>query len=181
LGWKVEWARKHYPLHPKAPWRAEGLAILSPHPLSNPFRRSISPGVHVATYRHRIVQAATINSPHGTLRLLNTHLATDSPDTRITQARTIAQTLTSNPLPTVLAGDLNSPDEPAVLREFRSAGLVDPGGDHTSPSIRPRQRIDYVLVPETAHATHLASPEGGQRWHELSDHLPAVAEFSLNG
>ena len=180
LGWRVEWARKHYPLRPPSPWRAEGLAILSPHPLTNPFRRSISPRVHVATYRHRIVQAATVISPHGALRLVNTHLATDSADTRIAQAHAIAQTLGHTSVPTVLAGDLNSPDEPAVLREFRAVGLIDPGGDHTSPSVRPRQRIDYVLVPESAHATHIASPDGGQRWHELSDHLPAVAEFRFN-
>jgi endonuclease/exonuclease/phosphatase family metal-dependent hydrolase len=180
LHWHVVWARKHYPLHPKAPWRAEGLAIVSPHPLSEPFHASISPGVHIATYRHRIVHAATVTAPAGRLRLFNTHLATDSDDTRIAQARSIANTIRTDAVtPVALAGDLNSADEPAVLREFHAAGLRDPGGDFTSPSIRPRQRIDYVLVPESARVTPTTSPDGGQHWHELSDHLPALATFEL--
>src|SRR5688500_279038 len=57
LGWRHCWARKHYPYTPLVWWRAEGLAILSPHALGGITRESISPGVSTWTFRHRIVLA----------------------------------------------------------------------------------------------------------------------------
>ena len=179
LGWQVVWTRKHYPLTHLVWWRAEGEAVLSPHRLGNTVHRSISPGVHIYTHRHRVVLAADVRAPQGTLRLYNTHLATGSADERIAQARRIATLITrEHPTIAVVAGDLNGHDEPEVIREFHSVGLRDAGGDPTSPAIRPVQRIDYVLVPEAARAIDSSAPDGGQRWHELSDHLPTVVMFS---
>ena len=66
-----------------------------------------------------------------------------------------------------------------VLRELRAIGLVDHGGDFTNPSIAPMQRIDYVLLPESAIERRTFTPEGGEAWHRLSDHLPVLVEFTL--
>ena len=112
------------------------------------------------------------------LRIVNTHLASHDADERIAQAHRVVA-LIGDRRPAAVAGDLNAVDEVEVIREFGAAGLVDPGGDYTNPSIAPRQRLDYVLVPETATVTSRLVPVGGEPWHQLSDHLPVLLEFSM--
>ena len=184
LGWHHVWARKHSPYTPMVWWRAEGLAVLSPLPLTHRFAATISPGVSTWTYRHRIILAATVHRGREAIRLFCTHLASDDPDARIEQARRVAAFLRSEQrlatFDAVVAGDLNTTDDPVpVLRELRAIGLVDHGGDCTSPSIAPSQRIDYVLLPERANELGTHTPEGGERWNGLSDHLPVLVEFTL--
>ncbi len=60
LGWKVVWTRKHYPYTPLVWWRAEGLAIATPHAVSELVTITISPGVSTWTHRHRVAMAATL-------------------------------------------------------------------------------------------------------------------------
>ena len=178
LGWKVVWTRKHYPYSPLVWWRAEGLAVMTPHVVSDLISISISPGVSTWTYLHRVAMAATVTRPEAdALRVINTHLASHDADQRIAQARRVVP-LIGDHRPAVVAGDLNAMDEVEVIREFGAVGLVDPGGDYSNPSIAPVQRLDYVLVPESATVTSLLTPEGGERWHQLSDHLPVLVEFS---
>lgn len=186
LGWRVVWTRKHYPYSPLAWWRAEGLALLTPHAVSELICISISPGVSTWTYLHRVAMAATVTrgdrggdaSRADVLRIANTHLASHDVDERIAQARRVAQ-LVGDRVPAVVGGDFNSVDEVEVIREFRVIGLVDPGGDYSNPSIAPMQRLDYVLVPESASVTARLTPDGGERWNDLSDHLPVLVEFSV--
>jgi endonuclease/exonuclease/phosphatase family metal-dependent hydrolase len=130
------------------------------------------------TYRHRVVVAATVARGAESLRIANTHLSGHDPDLRIAEARRVAAHVGER-RPAVVAGDLNAADEAEVIREFGGLGLVDPGGDHTSPANAPRQRLDYVLVPDRATVTARLTPEGGERWNELSDHLPVAVEFTL--
>jgi len=180
LGWQHRWARKHYPYSPLIWWRAEGLAILTPHHMSDVRRRSISPGVSTWTHRHRIVVAATIGrAAEDRIRLYDTHLQSHAAaDERIAQGRRVAEMVRDEaaPLRTV-AGDLNAHDELEVTREFHGAGLRDPGGDPTLPSIAPTRRLDYVLVPESATVLERHEFTGGDDWWELSDHLPVLVEF----
>ena len=176
LGWKIVWTRKHYPYSPLLWWRAEGLALMTPHALSELISVSISPGISTWTYQHRVAMAATVTRD-GVLRVVNTHLASHDADQRIAQAHRVVP-LIGERRPAVVSGDLNAMDEVEVIREFGAAGLVDPGGDSSSPSIAPIQRLDYVLVPESATVTARLTPDGGERWHELSDHLPVLVEFS---
>lgn len=180
LGWRVVWTRKHYPYSPLVWWRAEGLAMMTPHNVSELVSVSISSGVSTWTYRHRVAMAATVTrkTDHAALRLVNTHLASHDADQRIAQARRVVA-LVGNRRPAVVAGDLNSVDELEVIREFGVAGLVDPGGDYSNPSITPRQRLDYVLIPESATVTARTTPDGGEQWHQLSDHLPVLVEFEV--
>lgn len=185
LGWRVVWTRKHYPYSPLVWWRAEGLALLTPHAVSELICVSISPGVSTWTYLQRVAMAATVtrsgdgavSSPE-VLRILNTHLASHDADERIAQARRVVQ-LVGDRIPAVVGGDFNSVDELEVIREFRVIGLVDPGGDYTNPSIAPVQRLDYILIPESATMTAQLTPDGGERWNDLSDHLPVLVEFSI--
>lgn len=181
LGWHHRWARKHYPYSPAAWWTAEGHAILSPHRLGPRRATNISPGVHTWTWRHRIVLAADVMRDDRTLRLYDTHLAAhDAPDERIAQAGRVAALIAAErPRFAVAAGDLNAPGEVEVIRQFHPVGLRDPGGGPTNPSIAPRQRLDYVLVPETALVIDQHEPDGGEWWWALSDHVPVTVEFSL--
>lgn len=181
LGWQHHWARKHYPYTPLVRWLAEGAAVMSPHTITQPRRRSLSPAVSVWTYRHRIVLAVTVQRGATSLRVYNTHLAAhDRPDERIEQAGRVAAFIADEaPVAAVVAGDLNAPGEGEVVRQFHPVGLRDPGGGPTHPSMSPRRRLDYILVPETARITEQHSPDGGDAWRELSDHLPVLLEFSL--
>ena len=180
LGWKVVWTRKHYPYSPLMWWRAEGLAVVSPDVVSELVTISISPGVSTWTHRHRVAMAATLTRAVDgeVLRIVNTHLASDDADERIAQARRVVA-LIGDRRPAVVAGDLNAVDEVEVIREFGVAGLVDPGGDYSNPSIAPRQRLDYVLIPESATVTSQLVPTGGEPWQQLSDHLPVLLEFAV--
>jgi endonuclease/exonuclease/phosphatase family metal-dependent hydrolase len=180
LGWRVVWTRKHYPYSPLVWWRAEGLAIATPHAISELITISISPGVSTWTHRHRVAMAATLTraADSAALRTVNTHLASHDADERIAQAHRVVA-LIGDRRPAVVAGDLNAVDEVEVIREFGAAGLTDPGGDYTNPSIAPRQRLDYVLVPETATVTTRLVPSGGEPWQQLSDHLPVLLEFEV--
>lgn len=178
LGWKVVWTRKHYSFSPLVWWRAEGLAILTPLSVDELVSTSISPGVSTWSFKHRVAMAVTVSRNGATLRVANTHLASHDADERIAQARRVLP-LIADRRPAVVAGDLNAVDELEVIREFGTADLVDPGGDYTNPSIAPNQRLDYVLVPESATVTAQLTPEGGESWHQLSDHLPVLVEFSV--
>lgn len=181
LGWQHTWARKHHPYTPLAPRLSEGLAIVSPHAVTDVVHRSISPGVSTLTYRHRIVLAATVRRGPDTMRLYDTHLASGgaSADERIAQAARVTALVTAeSPAIAVVAGDLNDAGELEVVREFHRAGLRDPGGGPTNPSIAPRQRLDHVLVPEAARVIEQDQPAGGEWWWAISDHIPVLVAFT---
>jgi endonuclease/exonuclease/phosphatase family metal-dependent hydrolase len=188
LGWNHHWTVKHYPYSPLVWWRAEGLAILTPHSLTGDAHAVISRGVSNWTYRHRVVIAATVGRADDTLRLFNTHLG-DSAADRVPQAERLARFVAAERSAasgsediapeTVVAGDFNASDDPDTFRPLYTLGLSDPGGTNTSTALDPHQRIDYVLVPSSAVVNHRLTPSGGSWWNELSDHLPVLVEFDL--
>lgn len=182
LGWRHHWARKHYPYSPALWWTAEGLSIMTPHTLGAPQARSISPGVHTWTWRHRVVLAVDVVRTGSTLRLYDTHLASHhAPDERIAQAGRVASMVAADAAAVAaVAGDLNAPGEVEVIRQFHPVGLRDPGGGPTNPSIAPRQRLDYVLIPQGSRLVDQHEPDGGDWWWTLSDHLPVTVEFELS-
>lgn len=199
LGWSVRWTRKHFPLTPLLWWRAEGVATLSPHPMSDARRLTLTPNVSTWTHRHRVLLATTVHRGAAMLRIYNAHLASNDPPARIRQARLTARLVdaerqapisarhliaspeidvTTVGLVQVVAGDLNEPDLAAVLTEFSPVGLIDPGGGPTNPSEGPHQRLDYVLVPASAQVHVAWVPGGGPEWARLSDHLPVAVSFT---
>ena len=180
LGWQRVWARKHHPYSPLVWWRTEGIAVLSPHPMSHVVRTTISHGASTWTYRHRVLLAVTVTRPDSALRVYDTHLASDDTDARITQARRVAEHVVQDAAPiAVVAGDLNThhADEVEVIREFLAAGLKDTAGESTNPAIAPRQRLDRVLVPDAAVVVDQHTADGGESWARISDHLPVMVEF----
>lgn len=180
LGWHRTWTRKHHPYTPLMWWRSEGIAILSPHPMTHVMHTTITPGVSTWVYRHRVLLAVTVTRDGGALRVYDTHLSSDDSDQRIAQARRISEVMVEEAAPTaVVTGDLNThPDDLIeIVREFHAAHVRDTGGDSTNPAIAPFQRLDMVLVPERAEVLDHHTPEGGERWAALSDHLPVLVEF----
>ncbi len=182
LGWNYAWARKHYPFSPLLWWRAEGIGILSPWAVSARLRTTISPGVSTWVYKHRVLLAVTVTRRDGALRVFNTHLASHDADERLAQATRVADSVRADASRCkILTGDLNTTDgsEIEVLREFRAVGLTDAGGTVSNPSIAPSQRIDYVLLPDSAITISSHTPDGGELWARLSDHLPVLVEFAV--
>ena len=182
LGWHYAWARKHYPYSPLLWWRAEGIGILSPWTVSARMRTTISPGVSTWVYKHRVLLAGTVTRRDGALRVFNTHLASHDADERLAQAKRVADRVRADTSPCkILTADLNTTgdSEIEVLREFRAVGLFDAGGTVSNPSIAPSQRIDYVLLPARATTLLSQTPDGGELWARLSDHLPVLVKFHL--
>jgi endonuclease/exonuclease/phosphatase family metal-dependent hydrolase len=190
LGWRWTWVRKHYPYGPLW-WRAEGLAVLSPHHLERPHRAVISTGTRIWSWRHRVLLAVTVVRPEATtsesLRLVDVHLAAHR-DTaeRLAQARvTTALALADAALlglTVVIAGDLNSHGDVELLDAFGAATPIDawssahPGVPAlTNPSDAPRQTLDHILAPEGTEVLDVTVPTGGPRWAAMSDHLPVTA------
>lgn len=180
LGWHVNWRRKHLPYGPMW-WRAEGLALLSPWPISAPHRHSLTPDESIFTYRHRIALSAVVDRRAQRMAIVNIHLSSDNATERMEQAARLASVVGHDaPPPLVICGDLNvHGDEPEVMRELRPLGLVDHGLDATNPSNAPIYRLDVVLVPDAATDVTIEVPEPGESWREISDHLPVLATFTL--
>ena len=182
LGWRVVWRRKHYPYTPLLWWRAEGQAVLAPTELIGARSYELSPRRSTWTYHHRIMLGATVVRGDDRLRVYNVHLSSTSPDHRIEQARRAAGFIAAEPAAMrVVCGDMNAANELEVIREFHAIGVRDTGGDATNPSRAPFQRLDYVLVPDHASVSVIDTPEGGDEWAALSDHLPVLVEFSDGG
>lgn len=181
LGWQHRWVQKHDAYSKLMWWRSEGLAVFTPHPTSHVVRTVVSRGARSWSYRRRVLLAVTVTRADAALRVYDTHLASDgSPDERIEQARRVAECVQHDAAPVaVVAGDLNAgaEHEVEVIRELRAAGLRDVEGDSTSPAIAPRQRLDRILVPEHATVVDQHTPDGGEQWARISDHLPVMVEF----
>jgi endonuclease/exonuclease/phosphatase family metal-dependent hydrolase len=143
-------------------------------------RTTISPGVNTWVYHHRVLLAVTITRDDAALRVYDTHLSSSDTDERIAQARRVAEAVVQDAAPTaVVAGDLNThPNDLAeIVREFHAANLRDTGGDSTNPATSPYQRLDMVLVPDRAVVIDQHTPEGGEQWSAISDHVPVLTEF----
>ena len=202
LRFRRRWARKHFPYGVFLWWRAEGLAVLSPHGLEGRRRFVLSPGVHSWTYRRRIALAVTVRLPTGRVRVFNAHLASDgSVAGRVDQATIlsghIAQerqraAVASESFEAVVLGDLNAHEEPDVLAPLVAAGFIDAwpaarsrsGDGLTAPAARPTGRIDYVLVGDLSGGPEIdieiEVPPTAASWTSLSDHLPVIATLTAH-
>lgn len=119
----------------------------------------------------RIAQVLLLEVPdRGALRLVNTHLTFSvlSP----LQLRRLWRQLKSEPVPTVIAGDLNMPA--LVARRF--AGLRALVRGPTFPAEQPEVQLDHVLVSRDIRAVC-----GAVLPHVGSDHRPIRAQFRLGG
>lgn len=203
LGMHVLWVRKHFPYGPVFWWRAEGHAVLSAHRMSPVATWLLSPDEGRSTWRRRIAQRVDLTL-HGTVvPVVNTHLAShaaggptvsDGVTARTEQAARLAECLrvcdSSEALERlIVAGDLNTHDEPGVLDSLAALGLRDCWAESpdrstsglTAPAGQPEHRIDYVLAGPawTIAGSHVPTPERTEHdGIQLSDHLPVVVELS---
>jgi endonuclease/exonuclease/phosphatase family metal-dependent hydrolase len=188
LGWMTaHWSFKHLPLGTSA----EGLAVLSPHPLVDARTVTLSRGAPPWSYRRRIAQLCVLDAGDHQLRLANCHLASESADARFEQAQRLVDLLDPG---SFVVGDLNAQPGRRVLRLLLGAGLRDawaelhPNAPDTDGATswrardtddRPSDRIDYILVPSRdriiAATVPTAADSDLSAYRRLSDHLPVRA------
>lgn len=183
------WSFKHLPLGNPA----EGLAVLSPHPLVDARTVRLSRCAPPWSYRRRIAQLCVLNVGEGRLRLANSHLASDDADARFEQAQRLLALLEDG---SFVVGDLNARPGRRVLRHLLDAGLRDAWAElhrgassgegptnwrRRDPDDRPSDRIDYVLVPAGYRVVTAAVPSAADSdlssYRRLSDHLPVRVEI----
>jgi len=128
--------------------------------------------------------AVVVQGPGGQpIRFVSTHFQHNVPEDRVEQAKAVNGLFADldDPLPTILAGDINAlPDsEPVrILRERWTDAMDDPPAP-TVPSDKPTSRIDYIFYrPQTqfrlAQAEVIAEVMA-------SDHRPVLAVVELVG
>jgi endonuclease/exonuclease/phosphatase family metal-dependent hydrolase len=109
------------------------------------------------------------------VRAMTTHLQHDNADSRLLQARAVADAVRAAAEPVVLTGDLNAPPtEPeittltALLADSHAA--AGHGDGFTHPAQAPTARIDYVLSDgRPIHSEVLPT--------QASDHRPVLAKI----
>ena len=109
------------------------------------------------------------------LRVAAVHLGTEAPE-RLDHTRQLVERLSAQPLPVVVAGDLNEPPCGPAWQAF-SAIATDPapGASFTYPALHPRRRIDAVLTGPGVQTLEYGQWTPDRRDAELaSDHLPVL-------
>jgi endonuclease/exonuclease/phosphatase family metal-dependent hydrolase len=128
---------------------------------------------------------ATVRIPHWQdleLDMVSLHLDFLTPRVRRRQVSRLIDTLQKRGHPVVLLGDMNCTwQEPQTLellsRELRLHAHEPSEHRPTYPAYRPLRRVDWILISEDLAFgdAHLALP------HQVSDHLPVVADLVRRG
>lgn len=118
----------------------------------------------------RYAQVLQILAPEGPLRLVNTHLSASAASPL--QLWRLWRQLRMDPVPTVIAGDLNMP----ALLARRYSGLTRLVRGPTFPAGRPVVQLDHVLV-----SRGIDTRGGSVLPFAGSDHRPVWASFQLDG
>jgi endonuclease/exonuclease/phosphatase family metal-dependent hydrolase len=160
------------PPAPGQPRRQYGTAILSRHPILD-WRNTLLPKGNPDEEQRGLLEAV-IEVRGQQVLAMTTHLQHDNADSRLLQARAVADAVRAAQEPVVLTGDLNAPPtEPeittltALLRDSHAAGH---GDGFTHPAEAPTARIDYVLSDgRPIHSEVLPT--------QASDHRPVLAKI----
>jgi endonuclease/exonuclease/phosphatase family metal-dependent hydrolase len=118
----------------------------------------------------RYAQVLRLHARGGALRLVNTHLSASAASPL--QLRRLWRQLRTDPVPTLIAGDLNMP----ALMVRRYTGLTGLVCGPTFPARQPVVQLDHILVSRgiDAGGGSVLPPAG-------SDHRPVMARFRLDG
>lgn len=188
LGWFREWRFKHWPFV-VAP---EGLALLSPRPMTDVERTVLAMPWSFWSWRRRVAIAATVDG--GRLRVVDTHLGAGVSDAeRARQARITLEMARRGP--SVVGGDLNTRPDSPVIRTYRDAGFADAwstvsdelGATNWKPGPRtepPIQRLDYMMVGGGVRVVSAMVPspdDAVERFGPISDHVPLVVSLDVPG
>lgn len=202
LGHRHRWVFKHWPIRA----RAEGLAILTPHPITSS-RSFVLSKAAFWDWRRRVGLVASIEIEAQRVVAANVHLSPHGDaERRRGEAAKLVEVLRSEPggEDALIAGDFNGDPEEPTLSDLAEAGWGDAwhdlrpdvdGWTNWSPGSRrgrpADQRIDYVLDPASWRAVDAAIATPGwarveqaddgdwdsDHWAGLSDHLPLVVTF----
>jgi len=181
LQMRYSWALKHSPYTKLMWWRAEGMAILTPHLLDAVGHTEVSDGQPMRSWRRRIAQWGLVGrADRSMLMIYNLHLSPhqDAASRRAEAARasTLVASIGDDP-PPVVAGDFNDADDPSIIEALPGLEHVVP--QMSNPSEAPTQLLDHVLLPAHATEVTVSVPAGGADWAAISDHLPVTVRFTL--
>lgn len=181
LRYRYSWARKHFPYTRLLWWRAEGMAIMSPHALDAAGHTELSNNERSWSWKRRIAQWALVGrSDLSTFMIYNLHLSPhDSPASRREEAVRLAAVVAEHgdESPAIVAGDFNDSDDSNIIYALPGIEHLVPG--NTSPADEPTQLLDHVLLPSNAKQVSVTVPAGGATWAAISDHLPVTVRFRL--
>ncbi len=138
----------------------EGPGILSKWPIVWAETYEL-PHAEASGFGKRGVAVARVQTPHGSIVAISTHLTDETPEKQADQAVAVYETILNLPLPVsgVLAGDMNADPQSLTSMFFRGeaeyngaqANYIDAWVDAngaapglTHPSDAPEHRIDYV-------------------------------------
>jgi endonuclease/exonuclease/phosphatase family metal-dependent hydrolase len=178
LGWTpAQWSMKHAPVVKPA----EGLAILSPHPIASISAPVLSEKAQRTSFRRRIAQIVTIQMPRAAFQVCNVHLASGKSDERPAQVVRLMDHLGGVEL---LGGDFNDGPHSDTIAHFLPMGFRRAESGTTAWSIRdgsnqPSLTIDHLLVRGIwkTQSTRTFLPSEVRELHGLSDHLPVIAQL----
>ena len=181
LRMRYSWALKHSPYTKLVWWRAEGMAIMTPHLLDAVGHTEVSDGQPMRSWRRRIAQWGLVGrADRSMLMIYNLHLSPhqDTASRRAEAARVseLVASIGDDP-PPVVAGDFNDADDPSIIEALPGVEHVVP--PMSNPSEAPNQLLDHVLLPAHATEVTVSVPAGGDDWSAISDHLPVTVRFTL--
>ena len=181
LHMRYAWSLKHSPYTRLMWWRAEGLAIMTPHLLDAVGHTEVSDEQPMRSWRRRIAQWGRVGrSDRSMLMIYNLHLSPhDDAESRRNEATRVNALVATigDDAPAVVAGDFNDANDPSIIDLL-------PGIEHAVPPMThhaeaPTQLLDHVLLPEHAQDVSVSAPSGGTAWAAISDHLPVTVRFTL--
>lgn len=177
---RYSWVVKHYPYTRLMPWRAEGMAIMTPHLLDAVGHTEVSEKQPMRSWRRRITQWGLVGrADRSMLMIYNLHLSPHDAGVRLVEAARVSELVAAigDDPPAIVAGDFNDAGDPSIIEML-------PGFEHVVPSMSnpsdaPTQLLDHVLLPAGAHDVTVSVPSGGATWAAISDHLPVTVRFTL--
>ena len=134
--------------------------------------------VHDLSYPEREPRraiASRIETPHGPLRIVATHLGLSTHERR-SQTRTLLDITGQGAMPTVVAGDFNDWFWVGSVRSALSRALPGCTRFRTFPSLLPLLRLDRIYC-RPAGALVAAFTDRTAR--HISDHLPVIADVAV--
>jgi len=152
-----------------------GQALLSRYPVSEVTIHWL-PGE--PKRQRRIAVSGLVETSTGTVRFVSTHLHHQNAQFRARQAAELNRLFGTDPVPTILAGDLNAlpGSEPLsiLFRSWRSA-TQDESDRFTFPAAQPSKQIDFVLhrPADRFEVVRSAVPDEPV----ASDHRPLMVEL----
>ena len=181
LQMRFSWSLKHRPYTIAMWWRAEGMAIMTPHLLDAVGHTEVSDEQSKRSWSRRITQWGLVGrADRSMLMIYNLHLSphadADSRRDEAARVNALVATIGDDP-PAIVAGDFNDADDPTIIDLLPGVEHVVP--PMSNPADEPTQLLDHVLLPAHARDVSVSVPAGGADWAAISDHLPVTVRFAL--